>query len=98
MRRSPYSPAATVASSRALTAELAGDVAGAQHAYEEARDLDRGDPVPLRFLGELHRHHTGDWAAARAIFTELLQRPADPLTRAVALHGLGKMTIHAGEF
>jgi tetratricopeptide (TPR) repeat protein len=24
--------------------------------------------------------------------------PADPLSRAVALHGLGKMTIHGGEF
>ena len=24
--------------------------------------------------------------------------PADPLSRAVALHGLGKMTIHDGEF
>jgi tetratricopeptide (TPR) repeat protein len=81
-----------------LTAELAGNIAAAQRAYEQARDLDPGDPVPLRFLGELHRHHTGRWDEARTIFQALLARPADPLSRAVALHGLGKMTIHAGEF
>jgi tetratricopeptide (TPR) repeat protein len=27
-----------------------------------------------------------------------MKKPADPLSRAVALHGLGKMTIHDGEF
>jgi tetratricopeptide (TPR) repeat protein len=81
-----------------LTAELAGDIAAAQRAYEQARSLDPGDPVPLRFLGELHRHHTGRWDEARTLFQALLARPADPLSRAVALHGLGKMTIHAGEF
>ena len=32
------------------------------------------------------------------IFDEILDMPADPLSRAVALHGLGKMTIHDGEF
>lgn len=83
---------------RGLAAEELGKIGEAQAAYEQARDLDPGDPVPLRFLGELHRHHTGDWAQARAIFGGLLERPADPLTRAVALHGLGKMTIHAGDF
>jgi tetratricopeptide (TPR) repeat protein len=81
-----------------LAAEELGRIAEAQQAYERARDIDPGDPVPLRFLGELHRHHTGDWTQARAIFRSLLERPVDPITRAVALHGLGKMTIHAGEF
>ncbi len=81
-----------------LAAEELGKIGEAQAAYERARDMDPGDPVPLRFLGELHRHHTGDWAQARAIFESLLARPADPLSRAVALHGLGKMTIHMGEF
>jgi tetratricopeptide (TPR) repeat protein len=81
-----------------LTAELDGRMMTAQGDYEKARDLDPGDPVPLRFLGELHRHHTGDWAEARRIFSNLLARPTDPLTRAVALHGLGKMTIHEGQF
>ena len=31
-------------------------------------------------------------------FEAILEMPADPLSRAVALHGLGKMTIHDGEF
>ncbi|HXT21173.1 MAG TPA: tetratricopeptide repeat protein [Thermoanaerobaculia bacterium] len=81
-----------------LDAEELGRIEQAQQAYERARDMDPGDWVPLRFLGELHRHHTGDWGKATAIFESLLARPADPLTRAVAMHGLGKMTIHAGDF
>jgi tetratricopeptide (TPR) repeat protein len=81
-----------------LEAEEQGKIPEAQQAYERARDLDPGDPVPLRFLGELHRHHTGDWDQARTIFHALLDRPVDPITRAVALHGLGKMTIHSGDF
>ena len=52
----------------------------------------------MRFLGELHRHHTGDWDLAREIFEAILDRPADRLSRAVALHGLGKMTLHSGDF
>jgi len=31
-------------------------------------------------------------------FEQILAMPADPISRAVALHGLGKMTIHAGDF
>ena len=60
--------------------------------------LDPADPVPLRYLGELYRHHIGDWVKARATFEQILAMPADPLSRAVALHGLGKMTIHDGDF
>jgi tetratricopeptide (TPR) repeat protein len=52
----------------------------------------------LRYLGELYRHHIGDWQKARDTFNAILAMPADPLSRAVALHGLGKMTIHEGEF
>ncbi len=52
----------------------------------------------MRFLGEFHRHQTGDWDRATEIFQAILERPADRLSRAVALHGLGKMTIHRGEF
>ncbi|HXT19643.1 MAG TPA: tetratricopeptide repeat protein [Thermoanaerobaculia bacterium] len=81
-----------------LAAEELGRIEEARQAYERARDMDPGDTIPLRFLGELHRHHTGDWALAHAIFESLLARPTDPLSRAVALHGLGKMTIHAGDF
>ena len=32
------------------------------------------------------------------MFNAILAMPADPLSRAVALHGIGKMTIHDGEF
>ena len=81
-----------------LRAEDALRLDDALRAYEAARRLDPADPVPLRFLGELHRHHTGDWAQARAAFEQILAMPADPLSRAVALHGLGKMTIHDGQF
>lgn len=81
-----------------LRAEDALRLDDALKAYEAARRLDPADPVPLRFLGELHRHHTGDWAKARAAFERILAMPADPLSRAVALHGLGKMTIHDGQY
>ncbi|HJQ97938.1 MAG TPA: tetratricopeptide repeat protein [Candidatus Polarisedimenticolaceae bacterium] len=66
--------------------------------YEAARKLDPADPVPVRFLGELMRHHIGDWVAARALFEQVLAMPSDPVSRAVALHGLGKMTIHEGRY
>jgi tetratricopeptide (TPR) repeat protein len=60
--------------------------------------MDPADPAPLRYLGELYRHHIGDWDKARSTFESILNMPADPISRAVALHGLGKMTIHEGEF
>ena len=83
---------------RGLRAENQGDYAEAEQRYGEAHRLDPGDPTPLRYLGELYRHHTGDWAKARQTFETLLAMPGvDPLSRAVALHGLGKMTIHEGE-
>ncbi len=81
-----------------LRAENDLRIADAQRHYEAAHRIDPADPVPLRYLGELERHHTGDWARARATFDRLLAMPADPLSRAVALHGLGKMTIHEGDF
>jgi len=83
---------------RGLAAEEAARYTDAERLYTEARRLDPADPAPLRFLGELYRHDIGDWEQARAAFDEILARPADPLSRAVALHGLGKMTIHEGEF
>ena len=73
--------------------ELAGKL------YARAHAMDPADPTPLRFLAELNRHHIGDWEKSSAQFRQLLEMPnADPLSRAVALHGLGKMTIHNGEF
>ena len=52
--------------------------------------MDPADPAPLRYLGELYRHHIGDWEKARTTFESILNMPADSIARAVALHGLGR--------
>jgi len=82
---------------RAFAAELADDYPAARRLYAAAAKVDPADPVPQRFLGELYRHHTGEWTLARATFEHLLRIQPDPLSKAVALHGLGKMTIHMGD-
>jgi tetratricopeptide (TPR) repeat protein len=81
-----------------LRAELDARYVEAARLYSLAHRLDPADPTPLRYLGEVYRHDTGEWDKARATFDEILAMPSDPLSRAVALHGLGKMTIHEGEF
>jgi tetratricopeptide (TPR) repeat protein len=81
-----------------LAAEMNEKYEQAERLYSEARRMDPADPAPLRYLGELYRHHLGDWDRARLTFQAILDMPADPLSRAVALHGLGKMTVHEGEF
>ena len=81
-----------------LRAEMDARYAEAERLYSSARQMDPADPAPLRYLGELYRHETGEWDKARQMFDAILAMPADPLSRAVALHGLGKMTIHNGEF
>ena len=81
-----------------LRAENAERYEEARKLYLAASRLDPNDATPLRYLGELYRHHTGEWEKARAVFERILAMPADPLSRAVALHGLGKMTIHEGDF
>jgi tetratricopeptide (TPR) repeat protein len=95
-------PAAAARIERVMDAGLAAEDAGryleARRLYARAHRLDPADAVPLRYLGELYRHHIGDWAEARRTFEQILAMPADPISRAVALHGLGKMTIHAGDF
>jgi len=83
---------------RGLAAEMDEHYEQAERLYSEARRLDPADPVPLRYLGELYRHHLGDWDKARVTFQAILDMPADSLSRAVALHGIGKMTIHEGDF
>lgn len=87
----------TQAMSEAFRAELAADYPKARTLYRAAAAIDPADPVPTRFLGELYRHHTGEWVLARQTFDHLLTMQPDPLSRAVALHGLGKMTIHMGD-
>jgi tetratricopeptide (TPR) repeat protein len=81
-----------------LRAEIAERYIVAEKFYKQANQMDPADPTPLRYLGELYRHHTGEWDKARNVFNQILNMPADPVARAVALHGLGKMTIHDGEF
>ncbi|HET7286426.1 MAG TPA: tetratricopeptide repeat protein, partial [Pyrinomonadaceae bacterium] len=81
-----------------LRAEIAERYVTAERLYRKAHAMDPADPTPLRYLGELQRHHTGEWDKARETFNTILNMPADAVSRAVALHGLGKMTIHDGEF
>ncbi|PYQ27209.1 MAG: hypothetical protein DMF56_20760 [Acidobacteria bacterium] len=87
----------TEAMNSAFKAELAEDYAKARSLYIAASKIDPADPVPQRFLGELYRHHTGEWTLAKQTFAHLLTMQPDPLSKAVALHGLGKMTIHMGD-
>ena len=81
-----------------LDAELAARYRDAERLYAKAAELDPADATALRYLGELYRHQTGEWGKAREVFERVLAMPADPIARAVALHGLGKMTIHAGRY
>jgi tetratricopeptide (TPR) repeat protein len=83
---------------RGLIAENSARYLTAEKLYTRAHLMDPADPTPLRYLGELYRHHIGDWTKAKTTFDAILEMPADPLSRAVALHGLGKITIHEGEF
>lgn len=80
----------------AFIAELNENYDLAKKLYIAAAKLDPADPTPIRFLGELYRHHTGEWDFAMHAFEHLLTMQPDPLSRAVALHGIGKMTIHMG--
>ena len=81
-----------------LLAEMNARYVTAEKLYRQAHLMDPADPTPLRYLGENYRHNIGDWDKARTTFEAILNMPADPLSRAIALHGLGKMTIHEGEF
>jgi tetratricopeptide (TPR) repeat protein len=83
---------------RGLIAEINEQYVLAEKLYSQAHKMDPADPTPLRYLGEVYRHHLGEWEKARATFDEILNMPADAIARAVALHGLGKMTIHEGQF
>ena len=83
---------------RGLVAENNAQYVLANKLYTQAHVMDPADPTPLRYLGENLRHNIGDWNKAREVFQQILDMPADPLSRSVAFHGLGKMTIHDGEF
>jgi tetratricopeptide (TPR) repeat protein len=96
------SPATTAEIVRTMDAGLAaerdGKIGEARRLYATAGRIDPADATPIRFLGELQRHEIGDWNEARVLFDRVLAMPSDPISRAVALHGLGKMTIHEGRF
>lgn len=96
--RGPVAVQVASVMARGLKAELAGNYDEAVRLYAQAHRLDPADATPARYLGEVYRHCTGEWDKARVVFTALLAAPADPMSRAVALHGLGKMTIHEGHF
>jgi tetratricopeptide (TPR) repeat protein len=81
-----------------LAAERDGKIGEARRLYATASRIDPADATPIRFSGELQRHEIGDWTEARALFDRVLAMPSDPISRAVALHGLGKMTIHEGRY
>jgi tetratricopeptide (TPR) repeat protein len=81
-----------------LVAENAAKYVAAEKLYTQASKLDPADPTPMRYLAELYRHHIGDWNKAKVEFNKILEMQSDPLSRAIALHGLGKITIHEGEF
>ncbi len=81
-----------------LEAELAGKFRVAEGFYRQASEVDPADTTALRYLGELYRHETGEWDKAGRVFNQILMQPSDRIARAVALHGLGKMTIHAGRY
>jgi tetratricopeptide (TPR) repeat protein len=83
---------------RGLIAEMNAQYKLAHSLYQQAHLMDPADPTPLRYLGENYRHNIGDWDKARDVFNQILDMPADSLSRSVAFHGLGKMTIHDGEF
>jgi len=97
-----YDPAMTATivnvMKQGLYAENNGKYILAEQMYHKANAMDPNDPTPLRYLGELYRHDIGNWTKARAAFNQILNMPSDPLSTAVALHGLGKMTIHDGDF
>ena len=83
--------------SAGLAAELKADYPAARDNYLAASKLDPADPTPLRYLAETYRHHSASGTTPARPLT-ILAMPSDPMSRAVALHGLGKMTIHEGEF
>ncbi len=80
-----------------LRHENAARYEDALRAYERAVRLDPKDPVPLVYLGELHRHHMGRWDDAERAFRRVLELDGQDHAVAVALHGIGKMTIWRGD-
>ena len=79
-----------------LRAEIREDYEKALEQYAMAAGLDPRDSTALAYLGELYRHHLGRWDDARKTFERIVELNNHDLAMAVALHGLGKMTIWEG--
>ena len=77
--------------------ELAGRYERARKSYALAAGLDVEDPLPLVYLGELYRHHLGLWDEAGKVLRRVIAMNHDAYTVAIALHGIGKMTIWRGD-
>ena len=101
-RSSPYgypqlNTGAVAALEAGLRAELEARYADAEQAYAQAVEATRQIPLPCVFsessIGT--RRVNGTKLAASLIACSPTR---GPVARAVALHGLGKMTIHAGRF
>ena len=76
--------------------EQGGRYLEARVLYRRAVALCPREPVPRRFLAELYRFHTGEWALAEAQFLIIMELTAageDEFSRAVALQGLGKLEL-----
>lgn len=80
-----------------LAHELAERYEQSLEQYALAAGLDPHDPIPLIYLGELYRHHLGRWDEARKVFERVLELDNDDYAVAIALHGIGKMTIWSGD-
>lgn len=79
-----------------LSCEIREDYPKALERYAMAAGLDPKDSIALIYLGELYRHHMGRWSDARRTFERVVELNNNDLAMAVALHGLGKMTIWEG--
>ena len=79
-----------------LNCEIREEYEKAMEFYAMAAGLDSKDSIPLIYLGELYRHHLGRWSDARRTFERVVELNNSDLAMAVALHGLGKMTIWEG--
>jgi len=80
-----------------LAHELAERYEAALEHYALAAGLDPSDPIPLIYLGEIYRHHLGRWDDARKAFRRVLELDNNDYAVAIALHGIGKMTIWGGD-
>ncbi len=77
--------------------ENAGRYERARDSYALAAGLDANDAVPMMYLGELYRHHLGDWNEAKKCMRRVVELDSNDRAVAIALHGLGKMTIWSGD-